>query len=508
MAARRGRPPKGQRNKDFTTVDHTLVSSLGNSDKKVADAGVEPTAIHSLATQNGEIYEQIIEELKGQKGKIFRKQMAMDNTIAAPLDLLTMICTNVDFSFKIPKSSNKVEESRRDQLNYMISVMQRPFYEYISEAFTFLIHGFWVGEKLLTKDLKTPYGDMSYALSDIITISQETVTRWHFNKATGALEGLRQEQQVVLNDLQKDDDNHSHVDIPRKKFLHVRNRPKNNSPEGTSMLDSVVVPYKYKANLDYTLNVSAAKNISGVPMVGIDASKLLEAHNNPASAEARMIRGLEKMVQGIHMGERGGGTYPLAYNDAGKELYKFHLMGIDGTVNRQDLLGYIQHYSNQITLRFLSDIITLGSNGSGSFALADNKLALVRVACNNFLKSILSVFNHDLIPQLYRLNGWDYNPLVSCRLHHDAIKEFDLEQLGSFLQKASAVGVIRPTKDLEDFARNQLNLDPTGEDTEYLPSVLQEQSKSGQGMQQGTSDGAGNGQSGSKGDPNTAAVSK
>jgi hypothetical protein len=481
---------------NVTTVASTPVGDLDKTDKQVANSG--PLGV-SLNTLNGVIYEQVREELKHEKGKAIYKQMMYDSAIEAPADLLRMVVGSAQWSAKVDKDAPKKEHKRADIINYMLSTMERPWSEYITESMSYLFYGFWPGEKVYGRDQYTPYGNVKYLLKDIVTISQDSVREWHFKKGTGELLGLVQDFTYINNDTKETLPDKE--DVPRKKFIHLRNNPQRNNPEGKSMLDSVYMVWRYKCILEEYLEIGAIKDLSGIPIFKVDAAKMQEAIENPTSPEAVMITNLQNMIQGLHAGELNGGVIPIAYDENNNPMYDFKLLGIEGTGKQYDVLEIIKHYSMQITIRFFADILTIGSNGS--HALSDNKMSLVRLACTHYLKTIKDTFNHDLIPQLYRLNGWDYNPIHSVHLDHSSVEEFSLDSLGAFIQKCVAVNAIRPGKPLEDILLSSLNMDPYNEETELWEPA---DTKHGEGLQEGLPGGTG-GATGSSGDPATANVS-
>jgi hypothetical protein len=139
-------------------------------------------------------------------------------------------------------------------------------------------------------------------------------------------------------------------------------------------------------------------------------------------------------------------------------------------------------------MSFLADVLKLGTEAHGSYALADSKTSLLAMGVEHHLRLIKKVLDHDLIKQIYVLNGWEYNSKTSARFHYSDIEKPNLEEISKFIQRCVTSGAIRPTKELEDTLIALLGLDPKEEDDmEFIESIVT--SAAGQG--DGTS-GAGN----------------
>ena len=66
----------------------------------------------------------------------------------------------------------------------------------------------------------------------------------------------------------------------------------------------------------------------------------------------------------------------------------------------------IERYDNRIAITMLSDIILIGNNRTGSFALADTKQSLLAAALQAQVSNIADVFNAFAVPRLFALNDF------------------------------------------------------------------------------------------------------
>jgi len=90
-----------------------------------------------------------------------------------------------------------------------------------------------------------------------------------------------------------------------------------------------------------------------------------------------------------------------------------------------------------------------GDKATGSYALSNNKKDLFNGAIESHLDQIASVFNTDLIPRVYRLNGMEAAGGYA-RLCHGPAEEVDLDGIAEILTAASSAGAPLFTGDQAD----------------------------------------------------------
>jgi len=413
------------------------------------------------------IKEQVKKELAEEKRFKLYKTMLLDDAIATPFELLQMTVGSADWKITVPKSAPKKEHQRAKKLEFMRSSMFESWSNYVIEFMSYPLYGFDCEEIILEKDFPTPKGTLSYALRHFSPISQDSIAGWHIDKKTGEHLGLRQDIARINTDISSDS-YETIADIPRFKYMHITHLASRRNPEGKSILDSVYAIWRYKSLLEEALTIGAIKDLSGIPVFYVPATKMHAAENDPSGQEAKFIQNLTNMMQGLHAGELTSAVLPQQYDTNGNKMYEFKLLGIEGAGKQYDVLEIIRYYNSRILIRFLADVLALGSNGSGSFALSDSKMAMVRLACNHHLKTIKEALNHDVIRLLYLYNDWDYDPEHSCRFEHGSIKETDLAELGSFIHRCVASDAIRPSKALEDVLLDNIDMEAYDEATEFL----------------------------------------
>lgn len=243
--------------------------------------------------------------------------------------------------------------------------------------------------------------------------------------------------------------------------------------------------------------------MAGVPVMGVDANFLAKAQSDTSSSEALVLAELQTAMAGLHAGEQTYMMLPIAYSDSGKELFTFKLLGIDGSGGKQyNVDDIIKRKQQEILMNYLADVLKLGSDSHGSFALSESKTNLLSFAIDHHLQLIADVINFDLIPQTLALNGWNLKQEEMPYLDYNDLEEVDLDIFSKFIQRVGAVGLIPNdpklineilTKSGFDYRVDEA-LEPGSEEFNNLfPKFT---SRSGDGMESGLNNGTGDASSG------------
>jgi hypothetical protein len=119
----------------------------------------------------------------------------------------------------------------------------------------------------------------------------------------------------------------------------------------------------------------------------------------------------------------------------------------------------------------LADIVMLGADKVGSFALADVKKSLMSAALETLLDSIAEAINVQEIPRLMELNG--YQDLEEYpRVLPEEVETPDLEQLSKLLSVMSTMGMDVQDPKLEEFLRRIASLPATSPEILELKEEL------------------------------------
>ena len=152
-----------------------------------------------------------------------------------------------------------------------------------------------------------------------------------------------------------------------------------------------------------------------------------------------------------------------------------------------------------------ADFLALGSNGSGSFSLAETKVSIIEMTLESKLNEIKDQLNNDLVRQLWELNGWDAD--VMPYFDYGNISRESLDEIGKFVQRVAAVSMLPKAPEVVNWIMKQADI-PYHVDESLSPEELSDQltpmtTGAAQGMTSGLPSGTGD-NTGSSGDSSTS----
>lgn len=273
--------------------------------------------------------------------------------------------------------------------------------------------------------------------------AQETRWQWVFGP-DGGLEAM----------IQWDPSTGRNATIPMEKALLFRTTTAKANPEGRSILRNSFRPWYYKRRIEEFEAVGIERDLAGLPIAYVPPSLLTATATD---AQKAALGAITDIVQGIKRNEQEGVVFPLAYDEAGREMFRLELLSSGG--QRQfDTDKVIARYDQRIAMTTLADFILLGHENVGSFALGSSKVDLFTTAIDAWARAIAEVFNQHAIPRLLRLNGMDVSRCPS--LTYGDLGAIDLSGLADFVGKLTQAGAIMPDETLEEWLRDVANLPP------------------------------------------------
>lgn len=437
-----------------------------------------------LRISRDNIVEEARCDLRFPKSMQTFKVMSRDPSIAASVALIETLVRRVNWHFVAPEGYEDKDYLERVQFfNSCMRDMAEDFDDVINAALSFMIYGYSLHEKVFKvrsgKKGKYPskYNDGLIGWAKLPSRSQDTIDKWYFDDMGRDLLGARQNMSLVEHNMRYPLDK-KEINLPRNKFMLFKYDSKRGNPEGRSPLLNAYVSWKYKTLIEEFEAMGVSRDMVGMPVISLPPDYFGE----DADEDKQKFREYcEKIINDLNANNRAGVIFPRFIDPETKEdLFKFELAGVQGGKN-YDTDKIIKRYEGQILTAFLADVLKLGQNGSGSFALADSKTNTLAMAVEGILKQIKTVINRDLVPQTYTLNQWD--DLETVEISYGDIEELGLEEISSFVQRNVSVGAMECDKELSNYLRARLRVPPADEDKPVSESLLPKtQSKSGEGM--------------------------
>lgn len=485
--------------------------SLESGDNETPTLTMGETGFTGLLTLSGSVMEECSHELRWPEAINTYKRMAKDGAIAPALELVEMMIARVPWTVKIPEG---YEEQLKDKANFVrqcINDMDQDFQSFIKQVVSYNRYGFSVHEKVFRYRLRekgSKYNDGLIGIKKLPIRSQDSIERWYWKNNGRELAGCI--QNVMLPGTESSNgwdfvstpsNQTMEKKIPRKKFLLFRNNPLKDSPVGTSPLNGAWQAWKYKQAYQESEAIAVAQDSNGFKVLYIPPEYMT---TDASEDKKEAFEEYKKILSNMHQAKQSGVILPLITDQDGNKMFELKFESITGQKS-YDTNAIINRYTSEILTALFADFLSLGSNGSGSFSLAESKISIVEMAIQSKLDEIKSQLNHDLIPQLFSLNGWDTDILPY--MDYGSVSKESLDEIGKFVQRVSATGNLPRTPEVINWVMKQADIpyrvDPEMSTEDLMKILSPDTSMSGSGMESGLSNGVGD-STGSSGDASTS----
>ena len=442
-----------------------------------------------LKVSSGIIYEEARRELRWPDSIKTYKEMRKDTTISAAIKAYELMISRVKWDVEACEDATDQQKLRAEYIESVMHDMEGSWFQFIKEVVSYLTFGYAVIEKVPYRRRYingSKYNDGFVGLRKLAPRSQDSITKWVFSEDGRDLIGL---EQTVLNQngYVRYINAGSPIYIDRDRFMLFRADTTKDNPEGVSPLSNCYIAYRFRKELEEIEAVGYSKNINGVPIVWLHPKYMAD---DASEADQKIYQYYQKMVRNLHMNEQTGIVMPLMYDEGRNKMFDFQLLSVDNTT-AQHIQAAILRWDNKMLTALFADVLRLGQDGVGSYSLADAKTNMLAMGIEARLKEIQDVLNNDLIPWLYKMNGWRDTEMP--KFVYGDLDETDLEAFSKAIQRIKAVGLIAPTPGNVNHIAEVLGLpDEVDEDMdqEELNILLgKPTSRSGDGMETGMGNG-------------------
>lgn len=473
---------------------------MSNNKSKTADIekqAVPPKVrIGELSTvglhmADGRILEELREDLRYPQAICTFKEMSYDPTISAANNAIKSMIRRLDWSVDFEKTDDLSDE-QEDMKSFIEECMEDmdvPWADFINEALSILTYGYSIHEKVykhrngMSGKYKSRFDDGKLGWAKLPIRSQDTIYRWLYDPKGQRITHVEQDLSTVRTFYGTTNGRLSfpetRIQIPYNKVLHFRNDVQRGNPEGNSPLKSVYIPWKYKTKIEEYEAIGIARDMGGMPIVELPPEYMSD---NASDDKKEVYTYFKDVIRNIHANEQMGLIMPKFVDPETKnDIFGFKLEGVSGGGKQYDTNKIIERYENKILMAYLADVLKLGQDASGSFALSDNKTNLLAIGIEAILKQILDIINRDLIPQTFLMNGADISQELPVISHGD-LDNRELEQLGKFVQQVVTSGAMEVDEGLSEWLRKQSGAPLPERDRKINPDMIGGgESQAGQG---------------------------
>lgn len=412
------------------------------------------------------VYEEFLPELRWPwAGKIYQEMADNDPVIGAILYLAEMLIRGTTWTVT-PASTAPADVEAAEFLESCMHDMDTSWANLISEILSMLTYGFSFHEIVYkvrrgpdetSARYRSKYTDARIGWRRLPIRSQNSLHEWEFNK-----EG------DVSAFVQMAEPDFKIVRIPMSKGLLFRTRISRDNPEGKSLLRNAYRPWFFKKHFEEIEGIGIERDLAGFPV--LEAPENMDLWNDQDERMVALKARAEELVSSVRRDSEEGILLP----------YGWKLTLLSSGSSRQINIGEtIDRYDNRIAITMLSDIILIGNNKAGSFALADTKQSMLAAALQAQLQNIADVFNDKAVPDLFHYNNFPnitgFPKITPSQIQTPSLKELAL------MLRAMGLNIAGDMK-LQNYLRHILGMPDL--DQETFDRVYREQS-----VKQSTGDG-------------------
>lgn len=343
-----------------------------------------------LTRYGGFVYEEFLTNLRWPyAAKVYTEMGDNDPVIGSILYLAEMLIRNVDWTVKAA-SDSAADKEAAEFLRTCLDDMETSWEDTICEILSMLQFGFSFHEivykvrrgPLENGMYKSKYSDGRISWRNLPIRSQATIDEWVFS-----------DEGDILAVSQTAPPFYREVEIPLTKGLLFRTRVRRDNPEGRSLLRNAYRPWYFKKRIEEIEGIGVERDLAGLPV--LQAPEGMDLWNSDDVNMVALRGTAEELIRSIRRDSEEGILLPFGWD--------LKLLST-GSARQFDTNTIVNRYDNRIAITMLSDIILIGGDKSGSFALADVKKSLLASALEAQIKNIASTINKYAVPQLFQYN--------------------------------------------------------------------------------------------------------
>lgn len=448
--------------------------------------------VTGLRTANGRILAEVQGAFRYPQFINTVREMRNNPTIGAAMNVWRMMIARVEWDVVAPPKATPNTIARASAIRSMMHDMDHSWQQFIESVIPYLEYGFAVNEIIPRRRLRrmgSKHNDGIKGIKKLAPRNPETIAAWRFSEDGSTLKYLEQSLENVENQYafqSRKDQATGNLILDVEKLLLFSASATNGNPEGNSIFKNIYLAHKQLTLLQEQELLGVAKDVQGILKIGVPPKILDPNGSDNDKATAAAFQGI---IDNYNAGRQRGLLVPeMADPETKQPLFKYELMESKGQA-KYDIEAVIKRLQGDIAQALCVDVLKLGSEGSGSFSLADAKTSILAIAIDYRLSEIQDVLNQQLMRWIYEQNGWDMSEM--CSFIYKDVEDIDLDTYSKALQRIVSVGSIEVTRDLLNRVHRALGLpevDPDKPvDKESLPSAMNgTSSRSGDGMAVGT----------------------
>lgn len=403
------------------------------------------------------VYEEFLTQLQyPQAAKIYKEMSDNDPTIGAILFMMKQLIRKAGWDVT-PVSDSPADIEAAEFLKTCMDDMSMSWSNTVSEFLSMLTYGFSFHEVVYkvrkgpdqaNSKFRSRYNDGRIGWSRMPVRSQHTLWGWNFADNGDVKEFVQQAPpHYAINA------------IPLTKGLLFRTEVARDNPEGRSLLRNAYRPWYFKKRIEEIEGIGIERDLAGLPTLTPPENTDLWDPMNPQAMKLKNMA--ETLVRNIRRDRSEGVVLPHGWT--------LELMSTGGS-RQFDTNAIINRYDNRIAVTMLADIVMMGGDKVGSFALGEVKKSLLAASLESIIQGIADTLNTYAVPKLFSFN---YFPGIKelPKIVPGEVETPDIKDM-AFLLRAGGLNVAKDLP-LMNLIRRLISLDPLTQDQleEWYPST-------------------------------------
>lgn len=381
-----------------------------------------PVGVIGLKTSSGKITEEFLDDLQWpDAGRIFQEMASNDAVVGGCLYLIETMVRQAHWHVE-PATNEPGDVEAATFLQQCMNDMTVSWDTFICEALSMLPYGFSFHEVIYKtrrgpteRDVKfkSRYTDGKIGWQNFPVRSQATLDHWVVDDATGMPTHFYQDPSLVGAQVDA-------KEIPLEGNLLFKTRSMRGNPEGWSILRRAYRSWYFKRYIEELEGIGIERCLAGIPVLAPPPDvPLFDPHNEEMR---NMLAWAQELVNDLRQDRNHGVIIP-------NTDWQLRLLSVEGSRQALDTDTIIRRHENRIAMSMLSDVVLMGGDRTGSFALAETKQSLLNSSLMAIINSIADTINQDEVPRLFAINNWtleEYPRIVADSLQPITIKEVAL----------------------------------------------------------------------------------
>lgn len=357
------------------------------------------------------------------------------------LNLISNAVWTVNPPEGLSEADTATAQGYADQAYAMLYDMTTSWSAVVRKTAGFRLYGFTIQEWTAKMN-----EDGTIGLLDIEHRPQKTISRWNRDPG-GTVESVVQRVPSRAD-----------VELPRAKIIYAVDDTLTDSPEGLGLFRHLATTAARLETFLKLEEIGFTTDLRGIPVarapLGELRQEVLDAgppnSEDRQKAEARrtsLLAPLRNWLDKHIRNEKSGMLLPsdvyiatsVDKSSTISQVPKWALELLSGDSTSFDSMANAVNRMNQELARLLGvEHLLLGSDGSGSLALARSKVGTFYLTVTSTLLDLCEIYDRDVLAPLAELNGWP--PELCPQMGVNEISDRDIEQVLDSLAKLAQAG--------------------------------------------------------------------